>query len=282
MQSGKPVIPVCFKLHGLSLKWIPAFAGMTLFIIVSCFSIPSAFANILGNGDFSQPLGNGTESNWQQNFDNPCTGADPAGWPAACTFLPERVVLGGTNALHLKAYYSTPLPVPNFYRNSYTFQLNGSVKPGDLVTFSTQARADIKAADPGSGAIAIEFKDAADVKISEVITSGIRINTAPMAAWTTFSAQGIAPAGTKNIVFVFKADGISGGSGTFGNVYFSNANAEVNPAKLTVRASKTNVAPGDAVGVNASFTNASGVDLTGVELRATVPRGFDYVKIRYA
>ncbi len=257
-----------------------------LLVCLMIFNVPFAFANVLGNSDFSQPLGNGTENNWQQNFDNPCTGAVPGAWPAGCVFLPERVanaaMPGGYAtspsgyALHLKAYYSTPLPVPNFYRNSYTFQLNDHVEAGDFVTLSAKAQADIKAAEAVGASINIEFKTKSDVLISTQTTSGIKINTAVPGTWTTFTAQAVAPAGTERVVFTLKADGISGGSGTYGNVYFSEVNGEINPEKLTVSASKSRVAPGDAVGINASYTNASGNTLTGVELRATVPHGFDY------
>ena len=259
--------------------------GLFLFFSI----IPSAFANILGNSNFETSLGNGSENNWQQNFDNPCSGSDPAAWPAACVFLPDLwsnatlitngyTASSGTQALHLKAYYSHPLPTPNFYRNSYTFQANNSIKAGDFVTFSAKAQTDIKSTEIFGGSIAIEFKDESDVKIAEQVTSGIKIIPSVWSGktWRTFSAQAVAPAGTKKIVFVLKADGISGGSGTYGNVLFSDANAEVNPAKLTVSASKRNVAPGDAVGINAHYTNAFGSALTDVEMRVKIPHGFDY------
>ncbi len=45
---------------------------------------------------------------------------------------------------------------------------------------------------------------------------------------------------------------------------------------MIVTASKKNVSPGEAVGINARFTNASGNNLTDVEMRITIPQGFDY------
>lgn len=247
-------------------------SGLTALLLLMVVFAPSSFANILGNPNFDQSLGNGTESNWQQNFDNPCEGAVPAGWPAACVFLPERTVTSGVNAVHLKAYYQDV----GFYRNSYTFQVRNDVKEGDLVTFSAKAQTDIKASEITGGSIAIEFKNESDVKISEKITSGIKINTAPLGSWTTFTAQAEAPAGTKKVVFVLKADGISGGSATYGNIYFTETNGEVNPAKLTVAASKRNVQKGDAIGINAHFNNASGNTFTGAQMRINIPHGFDY------
>ena len=254
-----------------------------LFCLAS-FSVPPAFANVLGNSNFDSLLGNGTESNWQQNFDNPCNGSTPAAWPAACVFLPDRwdnatlatngyAASSGTYALHLKAYYQDV----GFYRNSYTFQLKNDVKAGDLVTLSAKAQTDIKASETVGASINIEFKTSSDGLISTQTRSGIKINTAPKGTWTTFSTQAVAPAGTARVVFTLKADGISGGSATYGNVVFSEVNGEVNPAKLIVTASKRNVSPGDAVGINARYNNASGNTLTGVEMRAKIPHGFDYV-----
>ena len=235
-----------------------------LFCLVS-LSVPFAFANVLGNSDFEQPLGNGAASNWDST-----NGADR--WNntqlAANSFASAPV---GTDVLHLHTAW--PLPSP------YTFQTYDGVKSGNFVAFSVKAQSSIPAgfgSSPDGGFLKIEFKkinsDGTDTLISQTISSAINTTSAPSGVsnpYVTFAISGVAPEGTQRVVFTFTSQGV-------GNVVFAQANGEVNPAKLVVSASKRNVSPGDAIGINASFNNASGNTLTGVQLKATIPHGFNY------
>ena len=244
-----------------------------LFCLVT-FGVPSALANILGNPNFEQPLGDGTQGNWANNT-NTNTFAQLGRWDnaqlAAKGFSAAK---SGSYALFLQAYW-----VPGTYESTFTFQTYNNVKPGDYVTFSAYAQSDIKAADTG-GRLKIEFENASGAKIGTATLSGkITKGTAPQGTWTQFSITQIAPEGTVKAVFVMDCNGIADVPPTksYGNIVFDEANAEVNPAKLIVSASKRNVSSGDAVGINARYNNASGNTLTGVEMRIKIPHGLDYV-----
>jgi hypothetical protein len=247
-----------------SKSWIPAFAGMTVFLFVSFAFLPSAFANVLGNSDFSQPIGNGTASNWDSTNGAVRVTAAP---PAVPAFTP----LPGSGALMLDT------------DGQFTFQTYNNIKPGDFVTFSADAESSLV-----GGAYAylkIEFRKMlsdgsnqliSEIKPGETIASNLyriaRASAPNGGGYKTFSISGAAPEETTYVVFTIVQKNTSAGN----EVVFVSTNGEVNPAKLTVAASKNRVAPGDAVGINASYNNASGNTFTDVELRATIPHGFDY------
>ncbi|MDD5226908.1 MAG: hypothetical protein PHV97_07000, partial [Candidatus Omnitrophica bacterium] len=249
-------------------------------LFLSLAIIPAAFANVLGNSDFSQPLGNGTASNWADN-PVPTSVAQMGRWDG--TNDPVGLSAGfaaptGSDALFLQAYYNAT-PNPDFYEGTFTFQTYSNVKAGDYVTFSAYAQSDVKAADTG-GRLKIEFHDSSDAVIGTATESGkVTALTAAPGSWHQFSISAIAPEGTVMVVFVLDCNGVAPGvSPLYGNTLYERANAEVNPAKLTVTASKRNVSAGDAVGINASFTNASGNTLSDVEMQIKIPHGFDYAK----
>jgi len=163
---------------------------------------------------------------------------------------------------------------------TFTFQTVNDVKPGQLVTFSGYGWAEAAVLAGNGAKLVIEFKKrnpgGVDTKISEIEdTNYINSATAPGEVFraTPFTISGVAPEGTEYVAFTIRAKN----NFAFGIVAVDAMNAEVNPAKLVVTASKQRVAPGDAVGINASFNNASGNTLNNVELRATLPHGFDYV-----
>ena len=236
-------------------------------------NIPFAFANVLGNSDFSQPLGNGTGGNWDNTngattaqFGTP---AYPAGFPAP----PPN----GQYGLRLDG--NSP---------AFTFQTYDNVKPGDYVTFSAMA---VSSVDNTKAAhqVKIEFKrvnsDGSDTLIKTVpdpaspctpATCVNNLSAAPAGGFQPFQVAAVAPEGTGRVAFVFHRLWGPVGGAAIGSTIFAQANAEVNPAKLSVTASKTNVARGDAIGINARYNNASGNTLTGVELRVKIPHGFDY------
>jgi len=237
------------------------FQALYLLILLFCFAVPSVFANVLGNSDFSQPIGNGTGSNWDSTNGAVHLTAAPLGFTA----------LPGSGALRLNA------------DGQFTFQTYNNIKPGSFVTFSANAESNLIA-----GAYAylkIEFRKMLndgsnqliqEIKPGETIASNLyRIAKASATnggGYKTFSISGTAPEGTTYVVFTLVQKNTNGAN----QVVFTSTNGEVNPAKLTVTASKQRVAPGDAVGINARFNNASGNTFNNVELRATLPHGFDY------
>ena len=243
-------------------------------LFLSLVFIPSAFANVLGNSNFEQPLGDGTQNNWANNTSTVTnTFAKLGRWNSSQMPAGFAAPKASSYALFAQAYW-----VPGTYESTFTFQTYGNVKSGDYVTFSAYAQSDIKASDTG-GRLKIEFEDATGTKIGTPTESGkITAGTAAPGTWTPFSITRIAPEGAVKAVFVLDCNGIAdaGLTPSYGNIVFDETNAEVNPAKLSVTASKRNVAPGDAVGINARYTNASGNTLTGVEMRIKIPHGFDY------
>lgn len=220
---------------------------------------PVAFANMLGNYSFESDLGSGSNGNWDST--NGTTRFTNATKPAGgFSNVPD-----GIFAISQVA-------------GNFTFQVVNNVKPGQYVTFS--ALAESSAAVGGGnqgGQLVIEYKkinpDGSDTLISTSPSVFITTANAPAGGgFQTFTAAGTAPAGTQRVVFTLRTFNMAGGE----VICFDKANGEVNPEKLSVSASKRNVAPGDAVGINARYNNASGNTLTGVELRATLPHGFDY------
>ena len=122
-------------------------------------AVPSAFANVLGNSDFSQPLGSGTASNWQTNDAPPVVPSRVTSAPAGFTALP------GSGALQMDT------------NGQFVWQEYNNVKPGDVVTFSATAEASLL-----GGAFAylkIEFKNndsntpISEIKPGETIASNL-------------------------------------------------------------------------------------------------------------
>jgi len=260
-QDKKRVLPAFPPRDGFVRRLVANAGAMALGIFLFCAAaLPSAFANALGNPSFENDIGNGSGGNWDNT--NGTARFDNATKPVGFSNVPD-----GLFAITQSS------PAGNF-----TFQVKDGVKPGQYVTFSALAESSIA---PGGGVqggqVVIEFKsvnpDGSDTLISSApsayITTG---NAIAGGGFQTFTAAGTAPEGTQRVVFVLRTFG-----GAAGRVCFDLANGEVNPAKLSVSASKRNVAPGDAIGINATYNNASGNTLTNVELRATLPHGFDYV-----
>ena len=198
-QSEKNVIPACFKrgsiFSGWFLRpWIPAFAGMTIFIIAFCFFIPSAFANVLGNPDFEQPIGNGSGGNWDDTNGAARTVPGDGLYPAGFSVPPS-----GGAALYLPRATA-----------AYTFQTYDGVKPGDFVVFTAWAESDD--AGGASHRLKIEFKrinsDGTDQYINRVVSAGVQLITGGSApaggGFQTFSVAGTAPEGTERVVFVLE------------------------------------------------------------------------------
>lgn len=230
-------------------------SGTLLVLFLVTTVVPSAFANLLGNATFSEPIGNGVAGNWD-NTNGAVRGAVPGGFSASPY---------GSNVLLLDA-------------GDFTFQTNDNVKPGDSVVFSCFAESDF--AVPPTGNIKIEFKkknpDNSDTLISSVNLTDTSpgINAATAAAgggYQFFSISGTAPAETGRVVFVIDTPGGAGA----GQLVVAQVNGEINPAKLVLAASKKTVAPGDAVGVNGHYKNTSDVTYQNVDMVFRFPNGFD-------
>ncbi len=234
------------------------------------FNVPFAFANVLGNGDFSQPLGSGTDGNWDNTQGATRVQFGTPGYPAGFSAPPN-----GQYGLRLDGN-----------SGAFTFQTKDNVKPGALVTFSAMAMSDVdntKAAHQ----MKIEFKkinpDGSDTTILTVpnpapCTPTTCVNNLSAAGgFKPFQVSAIAPEGTGRVAFVFHRLWGPGGP-AIGQTVFADANAEVNPAKLSVSASKRNVKKGDAIGINAHFNNASGNTFANSNMRIKLPNGFDHAQ----
>lgn len=238
--------------------------------MVFCLPAPSAFANVLGNPDFSLTIGNGTASNWDST--NGAVRVDSTTIPAAFGAPPDFTAL---------AAGQFALQVPS--GGSFTFQTFNNIKPGDYAVFSVNAETDMTGVGGQYGDLKIEFRKKQtngsnvlirEVKLSDTLALGIRTaRAAPSSGYPLFTVAGTAPEGTDLVVFTIATGGAAGR-----NLIVTQTNAEVNPAKLVVTASKTHVAPGDAVGINAYFQNTSGASYRNVSLRFNIPHGFDYAK----
>ncbi len=237
------------------------------------FNMPLAFANVLGNPNFDQPLGNGTAGNWDNTNGAATALFGTAAYPAGFAAPPPN----GQYGLRLDGNSS-----------AFTFQTYNNVKPGDFVSFNAMALSSVDNTQ-AAHQVKIEFKkvnpDGTDTLIRTIpdptvpctpATCVNDISAPPAGGFQPFQVSGVAPEGTGRVAFVLHRLWGPVGGPAIGSTIFAQANAEVNPAKLTVTASKRNVAPGDAVGINARYNNASGIDLTGVELRVKMPHGFDY------
>jgi uncharacterized repeat protein (TIGR01451 family) len=255
-------------------KKIAVFSVLLLALFI-CLPSSFAFANVLGNSDFSQPIGNGTAGNW-----------DNTNGATRITTAPG----GGFSALPGSAAITLPDFNPDDYHSGrFTFQTYNNIHPGDYVVFSVNAESNLSGTS-AQGDIVIEFKkvnsDGSDTTFSYVALSesssggpGITINSgtaAPGSGYKLFSIAGTAPAGTQRVSFTIRTTGGTAGHVTSKILVATQANAEVNPAKLTVAASKRNVSPGDAVGINAHFQNTSGVSYQNVQMHFMIPHGFDY------
>ncbi len=257
---------ITHKKNRIATKFL---AGVLAFLFLTTTVIPSAFANILGNSNFSQPIGNGTAGNWDNA--NGATRITVA--PVAVPVLPAFTPVPTSGALQL----------PDSATFRFTFQTSNNIKPGDYAVFSVNAETDLTGGT-NYGDIAIEFRkkmiDGSTPLISQVQLSDtgtqIRTGTAlPGSGYPLFSIAGIAPEETQLVVFTIKTVRTAGAV-TLRHLVVTQANAEINPAKLTVAASKRNVSPGDAVGINAYFKNASGANYQNVEMSFKLPNGFDY------
>ncbi len=222
---------------------------------------PAAHANVLGNPTFSEPIGNGTASNWASGstVGGVTRGPVPAGFSA-------------------DPYGSNALIITN---NDYTWQLNDNVKPGDYVVFSVYA--EYTAAGAGFGNLKIEFKKKFDngsdaligTPVSLAAANRIRTGTAPSGGgYKLFTVAGTAPEGTGRVIFTMEQSG--GGVGD--RCVIVQANGEINPADLTIAASKRNVSPGDVVGINAHYRNGSDATFQNTKMRINIPHGFDYAE----
>ena len=87
--------------------------------------LPSAVANVLGNPSFEEPIGSGSNGNWDST--NGATLFTNATKPAGFSNVPY-----GLQATSMSS------PAGNF-----TFQVVNNVKPGQLVTFSAVAESSI-------------------------------------------------------------------------------------------------------------------------------------------
>ncbi len=246
--------------------------GTLAFLFLATTVIPSAFANIIGNPAFAEPIGNGVGGNWDNTNGAARLTAAPAGFTAFSA-----------------GQFGLSLPVGAGGAGVFTFQTYDNVKAGDYVVFSCNAQSNMGVgAATGYGHMKIEFKkknaDGSDSLISTVRldSTGVGIDNVSAPAggaggYQFFSIAGVAPEGTGRIVFVFETQGTNAAAA--GNqMVVVQANGEVNPAKLTLAASKKNVARGDVVGINAHFKNASANNYQSVQMRFKLPNGFDYAE----
>ncbi len=235
-------------------------AGILFFFlcVLGSWQAPLLWANVLGNGDFEGAIGSGTASNWDST--NGVTRVTTATLPAGgFTAVPQ-----GTFAIEISNL------------TDFTFQTFDHVKPGDFVTFSALVESSVL---PGGGAqggrLVIEFKSVfeesgGDVLISSTGSAFITTANAPAGGgYVRISVSGFAPAGTERVVFVINSNG-----GAAGNIVADSANGEVNPAKLNVFPSKSNVERGEPFVVHAQFKNFTADTLTNLRINSTVPAGF--------
>ncbi|MDD5672335.1 MAG: SdrD B-like domain-containing protein, partial [Candidatus Omnitrophica bacterium] len=235
------------------------FAAACILFMAAC---PQAFANLLGNYSFEEEIGNGTAANWDStNGARRVTPGDGV-YPVGFTVPPAD--------RNFALFIST--------QAQFTFQTFNTVKPGDLVTFTGQALSQIPAGAGGQGGqLRIEYRKLDESTgntelISDTTSPLITTLSAPFAgAWTTFTAQGVAPAGTELVVFTLREIGLDG------NVLFDNMNAEINPAKLSVIASKNVVEIGEPVLIQARMRNASAIPYNNVSMFVKIPEGFDAI-----
>ncbi len=242
-------------------------------VLLSCFCLvllftPTAFANILGNSTFEQPLGGSNQTNWNDTQN--------------ATRYTNAVLVGAGFSADPDGNYA--LVLPDTMPQTFTFQENSNIKPGDFVVFNANAESNFNIGGSGTyGDLKIEFRH----KNSDGSTTLIRADTLsgetgqgmdwwqapPGGGYVAFSVAGTAPEGTNLVVFTIVAENPTGAGEILA---VTSANAEINPAKLSVVASKRNVAPGDPVGINAHFLNSSADSYQNVKMLFNIPRGFDY------
>ena len=125
-------------------------------VCLMIFNVPFAFANVLGNPNFEQPLGNGTGGNWDNT--NGAIRATPGDGNYPGVFAPPPP--NGQYGLLLRGN-----------SGAFTFQTNDNVKPGNYVTFSAMAMSSVNGAH-ASHQMKIEFKkvnsDGSDILIKTV------------------------------------------------------------------------------------------------------------------
>ena len=178
--------------------FFPVFCFLVLFFL----GVPSVFANLLGNASFEEPIGNGTQGNWDDTN-------------GVKRFLNSSIPLAPPA---VDGVYSLDLVKPA----NFTFQTHTEVKPGQTVTFSGRGWSD---ATPGANGakLVIEFKksnsDGSTTKISEIegsefINNGTSEGLFPgIFRPTPFTVSGVAPEGTDTVVFTIRGKGAWGGGG---------------------------------------------------------------------
>lgn len=240
----------------------PIFLFGILLFILFYFLFPSpyvAYANVLGNPSFEVSIGD-SAVNWDDTNGSTRITTPPAGFDA----FPD-----GSAALLTDA------------ASDYTFQTHKNVQPSDLVVFSAQVESSVAADGASGGQLRIEFQrlDPATgvaVLISAVNSALLTTDNAPNGGadgYTLFTISQLAPAATAQVTFVLRRQGAGAG-----NVVFDGINAEINPVKLTLSASKTTVRAGEVVTVVADFVNASAQNQISTRLVVENPAGLDVLR----
>ncbi|MFZ5802213.1 MAG: hypothetical protein ACOY3K_03755 [Candidatus Omnitrophota bacterium] len=214
------------------------------FLLLCVFSMP-AWANVLGNANFEEPIGNGTASNWNSS----------AGVSAPTRTSAAGDVYEGEFALNL-----------NSVTGPYTWQLYDQVKPGDRVTMRAYGKRD---AGVITGNVQIEFKKKSADGASDSLLVSYEDPT-PIgagAAFTLSEISAIAPPDTNRVIFTLETAGA-------GDFIFDSVVGEINPAKLNFTASKNTVEAGEPVLIAARFRNDAGTSFNDVKLVVDVPEGF--------
>ncbi len=236
----------------LKLKGLGALSWVVLLLLIGA---PSAFANVLGNPGFEDPIGD-SAINWDSTNGTVRITSPPGGFDA----FPE-----GSAA------------ILQDLTSDYTFQVYKNVQPGDLVVFSALAESSVAAGGGSGGQLVIEFHKidpttGRDFQIASVTSDLITSTNAAAGggSYVRFTISGRVPQETGLIVFTIRRQGSNAG-----NVVFDGTNGEVNPAHLNLSVSKTTVRPGDVVTVVADFQNGSTQTQNNVELRVEAASGLD-------
>ncbi len=241
---------------------------LSVFLVgaVLCFLQPvSAFANVLGNGDFSQPINSGMDNNWDNT--NGATRVTTATLP-----------VGGFSAL--PSAFPNGLAM-NSAAGNFTFQVRDNVKKGDFVTFSVLAESSIA---PGGGnqggQIVIEYKQKAsnntDSLTSSSASSFITTGNAPAGGgYQRITVSGVVPDNCNRLVFVLRTFG-----GAAGDVVMTDASADINPGNMTLQVSRDRVQVGQPILVNAYFKNGAATILSNTKMYITIPKGFSADKTK--
>ncbi|MCB9799588.1 MAG: hypothetical protein H6757_02375 [Candidatus Omnitrophica bacterium] len=221
-----------------------------LMLSVSLMSGRTAFAGNTGNNGFESEIGGTNFGNWNET--------------QGVTRIASGT-LGGFSASPEGGFY---LRVP---AGTFTFQISDAVKEGDFVTFTALAESSIAPAN--GGRMKIEFKKLFEDGTDELISSveSVRINTGNAPAgggFTRFTVSGVAPKGTRRVIFVLDGNGA-------GNTLFDSANGLITPVGLAVSLNKTRVKPGEVVVLTTQFQNNSEDSFANSRLEIDVPAGLN-------